>query len=74
METIGKFWIKKYGETRYFGVYDGNKLICVCVYKRGAREVVRRLRELEDEIEMLKMRCEKKPGIEPPVECGFKYD
>ena len=30
--------IKKY--KRYWGVYDKNEnLVCVCVYKRGAREV-----------------------------------
>jgi hypothetical protein len=36
--------IKRYG--RYWAVYaaDGT-LICVTVYKRGAREVVRRLEE-----------------------------
>jgi hypothetical protein len=33
--------IKKYG--RYFAVYDGEALVCVCVYRRGAEEVKRRL-------------------------------
>ena len=36
--------IKRYGNTRYWAVYasDG-ALICVCVYRKGAQEVVRRL-------------------------------
>jgi hypothetical protein len=29
---------------RYWAVYDGDVLVCITVYKRGAREVVRRLR------------------------------
>ena len=34
--------IKKYG--RYFAVFDAqNALVCLCVYRKGAREVVRRL-------------------------------
>jgi hypothetical protein len=34
--------IQKYG--RFWAVYAGDgALICVCVYKKGAREVLRRL-------------------------------
>lgn len=34
--------IAKYG--RYWAVYDAeNVLICVCLYRKGAEEVVRRL-------------------------------
>ena len=34
--------IRKYG--RYWAIYDAeNVLVCLCVYKRGALEVVRRL-------------------------------
>ena len=33
--------IRKYG--RYWAVYDGVTLVCVCLYKKGAVEVVRRL-------------------------------
>jgi hypothetical protein len=34
--------IRKYG--RYWAVYDGaGALVCVCLYKKGAAEVVRRL-------------------------------
>jgi hypothetical protein len=36
--------IERYQNTRYWAVYanDGT-LICVCVYRKGAQEVVRRL-------------------------------
>jgi hypothetical protein len=36
--------IERYGKTRYWAVYasDGT-LICLCVYRKGAREVVKRL-------------------------------
>ena len=38
--------IKRYGNTRHWAVYDNeNRLICLCVYKKGAEEVVRRLEE-----------------------------
>jgi hypothetical protein len=36
--------ITKYG--RYWAVYDqGGMLVCLCVYKKGAEEVVRRLQD-----------------------------
>jgi hypothetical protein len=36
--------IRKYG--RYWAVYDDQEvLVCVCVYRRGALEVVRRLEQ-----------------------------
>lgn len=35
------FTIIKWG--RFFAVMDGENLVCVCVYKRGAKEVIRRL-------------------------------
>jgi hypothetical protein len=35
--------IRKY-KYRYWAVYDADEvLVCVCVYRKGAREVVRRL-------------------------------
>ena len=34
--------IQPYG-TRYYALYDGEDLICVTVYKKGALEVKRRL-------------------------------
>ena len=39
--------IKRYGG-RYWAVYDAsNTLVCVCLYKKGAQEVVRRLTSQE---------------------------
>ena len=35
--------IERYGKTRYWAVYDGVTLVCVCLYKKGALEVLRRL-------------------------------
>jgi hypothetical protein len=36
--------VSKHGRTRFWAVHDGDgELICVCVYKRGALEVARRL-------------------------------
>ncbi|OGP99478.1 MAG: hypothetical protein A2026_10975 [Deltaproteobacteria bacterium RBG_19FT_COMBO_46_12] len=34
--------IQPYGD-RYFALYDGEDLVCVTVYKKGAMEVKRRL-------------------------------
>ena len=33
--------IQKYGQ--YWAVYDVDGLVCLCVYKKGATEVARRL-------------------------------
>lgn len=36
--------IERYRTTRHWAVYDGDgDLICLCVYRKGAEEVVRRL-------------------------------
>ena len=36
--------IKRHKQGRFWAVYDPNgALVCVCVYKRGALEVLRRL-------------------------------
>ena len=41
--------IKKYGR-RFWAVYDeGSALVCVCVYLKGAKEIVRRLSQEEAE-------------------------
>ncbi len=42
----GELWIDHFhgsGGHPYFGVYEGNSLVCVCVYRKGAEEVLRRL-------------------------------
>jgi hypothetical protein len=39
--------ITRYG--RFWAVYDGeNALVCICVYRKGAEEVLRRLQSRED--------------------------
>jgi hypothetical protein len=35
--------IERYGNSRFWALYDGQDLVAVTVYKRGAREVQRRL-------------------------------
>jgi hypothetical protein len=35
--------IQKYG--RFFAVYEGSALLCVCVYRKGAARVIERLTE-----------------------------
>ena len=36
--------ITRYKRTRFWAVYDASgSLICICVYKKGAEEVLRRL-------------------------------
>ncbi len=42
----GDLWIDHfYGGAShpYFAVYEGNNLVCVCVYRKGAEEVLKRL-------------------------------
>ena len=42
----GEFWSDHFyggGNHPYFAVYEGNKLICLCVYRKGAEEVLKRL-------------------------------
>jgi len=41
--------IERYRKTRYWAVVDAaGTLVCLCVYRKGAVEVVKRLRELDD--------------------------
>jgi hypothetical protein len=39
----GRVRIERHG--RYWAVYDGEALVCMTVYLKGAREVVRRLKQ-----------------------------
>jgi hypothetical protein len=50
---MNAFTIEPYG--RFWAVYDpARELVCVCVYQRGAREVVRRLGATEPEPDRLR--------------------
>lgn len=38
--------VERYGKTRYWAVIDtDNMLVCLCVYRKGAAEVMRRLQQ-----------------------------
>ena len=40
--------IEKYGKTRYWALVDtAGELVCLCVYRRGAEAVMRRLQILD---------------------------
>lgn len=40
------FTYRRYKKTKFWSVWDQEALIAVVVYKKGAEEVVRRLRQL----------------------------
>jgi hypothetical protein len=43
-QTGRGYTVAKYRDSRFWGVWDeSGELVCVCVYRRGAREVVKRL-------------------------------
>ena len=54
----GRFWAVYEGEERY------THLVCVCVYRKGAREVARRLANGRDVIESRRAR---RPGGQPQL-------
>jgi hypothetical protein len=40
--------VERYGNSRYWAVLDTDgSLVCLCVYKRGALEVLRRLQAVK---------------------------
>lgn len=50
-QSVQKFVVKHFGTYRHFAVYEmkpdvTEELVCICVYKKGAVEVSRRLNEL----------------------------
>jgi hypothetical protein len=46
-EKLGDFTIEPWGEKNY-ALYDGDQLVCVTLYKKGALEVMRRLSEKKE--------------------------
>jgi hypothetical protein len=46
-EKLGNYTIEPWGE-KFYALYDGNDLVCVTVYKKGAVEVMRRLSKNEN--------------------------
>ena len=49
-EKVAALVIERYGD-RFYALYDGEDLVCVTVYKRGALEVKRRLEASQDLIQ-----------------------
>jgi hypothetical protein len=46
----GRYRLDHYRETRYWAVYEGDDLLAVTVYKRGARAVMERLQTLDQQL------------------------
>ena len=46
-ETDSHYRIERYKNTRHWALYDGDELVTVTVYKRGAESVKQRLEDLE---------------------------
>lgn len=38
--------MERYGKTRFWGLYEGGELLCVTVYKKGAKAVKERLERI----------------------------
>ena len=49
-EKVKALVIERYGN-RYFALYEGETLICVTVYRKGAMEVKRRLEATQNLIQ-----------------------
>lgn len=50
--------VKKWKDSRFWAVYDGDKLVCVTVYKKGAEEIQSRLDQFNGEIAAILIRLE----------------
>jgi hypothetical protein len=63
---VSSITIAKHGRTRFWAVRDaGGDLICVCVYKRGAIEVARRLTSAPALIDCCLREIPPEPAREP---------
>ena len=49
---------------RYFALYEDGRLLCITVYKKGAAEVKRRIKELKTQLAEQK----KNPQLQDPKE------
>lgn len=61
--VAGQYRLDHYPHSRFWGVYDGERLIAVTVYRRGAREVVGRLDSHERTIAALKRQLGQLPAL-----------
>ena len=57
-----RFHVKRYEGTRFWGLYEGDKLLAVTVYRKGAEAVRNKLQEQEAKIARL---SQAPPGQEP---------
>jgi hypothetical protein len=57
-----RFHVERYGGTRFWGLYEGDELLAVTVYRKGAEAVRNRLQEQEAKIAWL---SQAPPGQEP---------
>lgn len=67
---MGNYTIEPWGQ-KYYALYDGNDLICVTLYKRGALEAMKRLWEKERLLNEM-MSSDIKHGAEMDPEGGEK--
>ena len=63
-----RFHVERYGDTRYYALYEGDQLLAVTVYKKGAEVVRDRLQAQEARIADLTFmqRGQSEVSTEPP--------
>ena len=60
------YGIKRYGTGRFWALYEGGELVCVTVYKKGAKAVQERLEALRARISVLAGHLEDEEPIPLP--------
>ncbi len=61
-DGASRYRVERYGRTRHWAVYDGEELLAVTVYKKGAIAVAHRLQDYESRIADLSWPEEKSPA------------
>ena len=54
--------VERYKKTRYWAIWDGQELVALTVYRRGALEVLRRLQEQAAEAAIERAKAEAGEG------------
>jgi hypothetical protein len=54
--------VERYKKTRYWAIWDGQELVALTVYQRGALEVLRRLQERATEAAIERIQAEEGEG------------
>ncbi len=60
-----RYSVTRYGKTRNFAAYEGQNIIAVTLYRKGAEEITTRLDEKDRRIAELESQLA--TGVEPPV-------